>query len=404
MGSTSMAVRLSLLLLCVSLSWISNVEARGRGRSGRGRVHGRTDQDVINTRKRLLSLIDPRKGSSYTSKQNTIDPKEDEKPKTITETTTTTTSAPSYVPQSTPLWTTPRPIVTVISTTTTKAPRKTLRRHQNRGLSRKIEADVNARLDTGKSDQEFVTKLNKVMNLSYMNSGVFRGGRKNREKNHENNVLSVVQRKFNSRKIDYDNGNERKKDFYVSKERTQSPEKVSVASVPSSSYSYQTNFDYFTPKLNELMNLSYMNSQSFRDAKFISGFPNNDFKRLKSENKVVIKRRRIPATHGELPRRVFVTDTNTKLHNNQLLEADRSINVLNSKTVHQISSPPDSSKFNWMWPPNSMKFHNFNFEAFDAQFQRKPNKIPTFLRLDIPINRGGNQFSESASYSLSIIL
>ena len=50
-----------------------------------------------------------------------------------------------------------------------------------------------------KSDQEFVTKLNKVMNLSYMNSGVFRGGRKNREKNHENNVLSVVRRKFNSR-------------------------------------------------------------------------------------------------------------------------------------------------------------------------------------------------------------
>ena len=136
----------------------------------------------------------------------------------------------------------------------------------------------------------------------------------------------------------------------------------------------------------------------------ISRFPNNDFKRLKSENKVVIKRRRIPATHGELPRRVFVTDTNTKLHNNQLLEADRSINVLNSKTVHKISSPPDSSKFNWMWPPNSMNFHNFNFEAFDAQFQRKPNKIPTFLRPGIPINRGGNQFSESASYSLSIIL
>merc|ERR1711976_712943 len=171
MGSTSMAVRLSLLLLCVSLSWISNVEARGRGRSGRGRVHGRTDQDVINTRKRLLSLIDPRKGSSYTSKQNAIDPNKDEKPKTTTET----------------------------ATTTTKAPRKTLRRHRYRGRSRKIEADVNARVDTGKSDQEFVTKLNKVMNLSYMNSGVFRGGRKNREKNHENNVLSVVQRKFNSK-------------------------------------------------------------------------------------------------------------------------------------------------------------------------------------------------------------
>merc|ERR1711976_294297 len=269
MGSTSMAVRLSLLLLCVSLSWISNVEARGRGRSGRGRVHGRTDQDVINTRKRLLSLIDPLNGSSYTSKQNAIDPNKDEKPKTTTETATTSTSAPSYVPQSTPLWTTPRPIVTGISTTTTKAPRKTLRRHRYRGRSRKIEADVNTRVDTGKSDQEFVTKLNKVMNLSYMNSGVFRGGRKNSEKNPENNVLSVVQRKFNSRKIDYDNGNERKKDFYVSKERTQSPEKVSVASVPSSSYSYQTNFDYFTPKLNELMNLSYMNSQSFRDAKFI---------------------------------------------------------------------------------------------------------------------------------------
>jgi len=393
-------------LLCVSLCLeflISNVEARERGRSGRGRVHGRTDQDVINTRKRLLSLIDPRKGSSYTSKQNTIDPKEDEKPTTTTETATTSTSTPLYVPQSTPLWTTPRPIATTLSTTSKKAPRKTLRRHRNRGRSRKIGVDVNARVDTGKPDQEFVTKLNKVMNLSYMNSGVFRGGRMNREKNHENNVLSVVRRKFNSRKINYDTGNERKKDFFVSKERTQSPEKVSVASVPSSSYSYQTNFDDFTPKLNELMNLSYMNSQSFRDAKFIR-FPNNDFKRLKSENKVVIKRRRIPATHVELPRRVFVTDTNTKLYNNQLLEADRSINVLNSKTVHKISSPPDSSKFNWMWPPNSMNFHNFNFEAFDAQFQRKPNKIQTFLRPCIPINRGGNQFSESPSYSLSIIL
>jgi len=69
------------------------------------------------------------------------------------------------------------------------------------------------------------------------------------------------------RKIDFNNKSP--KEYFATTEGTKSPEKVIVKSVPSSSYSYTTNFDDFTPKLNEVMNLSYMNSQSFRDPKFI---------------------------------------------------------------------------------------------------------------------------------------
>ena len=105
------------------------------------------------------------------------------------------------------------------------------------------------------------------------------------------------------------------------------------------------------------------------------------------------------------------------IKHNQLVEHDRSPNIMDTDhsaiTDHGTSVTNynrNSAMFNWMWPPNSMSFHDFNFKAFDAQFQRgSQHQARSLLMPAIPIVNSKIPYQQSTvanspTYTLSVIL
>ena len=99
------------------------------------------------------------------------------------------------------------------------------------------------------------------------------------------------------------------------------------------------------------------------------------------------------------------------IKHNQLAEHDRSPNIMDTDHKTSVNNyHRNSAMFNWMWPPNSMSFHDFNFKAFDAQFQRGPQYQPRSLLMpSIPIVNSKLPYQHSTAansptYTLSVIL
>ena len=257
-----------------------------------------------------------------------------------------------------------------------------------------------------RSDKEtpspsFVTKLSEVMKLSYKDSTLFRTN-SGQERNLQYSLSTVL-------------GDERKQ--FQRQPTLAEIQRNNIGTqesyVNNNIDSFKTSFDDFVPRLNDVMNLSYMNSQTFRGAR-----ENNN----PNKNNLVVKRRRRPMQ--KLPNTLTSGTRRTiKFVAGRRQESDRSTQnrIVNSQTVPS-RQPSKSTHFDstsnsglkWMWPPNSMKFNNFNFNAFDAQFSpnlgsnillpsiaAKYSNYPPHAAVD---NQSVARYSNSPAYSLSIVL
>ena len=248
----------------------------------------------------------------------------------------------------------------------------------------------------------FVTKLSEVMKLSYKDSTLFRTN-SGQERNLQYSLSTVL-------------GGDERKQFQrqpTAAEIQRNNIGTQESYVNNNIDSFKTSFDDFVPRLNDVMNLSYMNSQTFRGA-----LENNK----QNTNNLVVKRRRRPMQ--KLPNTLTSGTRRTiKFVAGRRQESDRSTQnrIVNSQTVLS-RQPSKSTQFDstsnsglkWMWPPNSMKFNNFNFNAFDAQFS--PNlgsnillpsiapKYSNYASHAAADNQSVTRYSNSPAYSLSIVL
>ena len=188
----------------------------------------------------------------------------------------------------------------------------------------------------------FVPKLNSVMGISYMSSQSFR---QPNSKPHQNAAHIP----------------------------TEKPHLLSLKG--GGSYSYQTTFDTFVPKLNDVMNLSYMDSKTFRNPDYIQTF-GDDFKKVtpKTRTRKVVKRKR-------------------KGLSQNFKELDRRQNSVRGIQTESLSQ--------WKWP-TTMDFNNFNFNSFDAQFTNQ--KQETHPSIVLPGVYSLNKDESGNSYSLTILL
>ena len=246
---------------------------------------------------------------------------------------------------------------------------------RQRGNVKPEESVVVAEDDSVNGKNDYVPMLNKVMNLTYMSSKVIRG-----------------RKSFNINRT---------------KKRITDPNSVPSASIKIDNLKQNEvknpgNFFTFTPEIYNDMNLSYMNSNVFRGENSRS-IKDNSYIRPKQ---VLRKRKRVLT---ELPRAVSISNTNTIKHDLSTKQNDYNL-FKNPKHENTGNIYPGMMK--WMWPPNSMNFNNFNFEAFDAQFERNSDfgqsrfvtpSIPTSQSLKF-LNPVQSFQGNSPSYSLSIIL
>ena len=294
----------------------------GQRRGARG---FRSEEDIINTRRKLAAIMDPRRRHKAS-----IDEVETDKSNIEAVTTSEVPSRKSRVfsPHSLSSNFNNQPIIKT-------SPRKIL-------------------LKSSKTPSEFVPKLNSVMGISYMNSGSFRNVQQQNPSTAQTTSTTTTTQKPTS----------------------------SVLLSGGSSYSYQTTFDEYVPRVYDDMNLSYMNSDNFRDSNnFIRSF-GDDYKRVKPRTRKFVRRKR-KKSHGQ--RNEIRSETNR------------------SQKINFIKSQPyNTNIMQWTWPTN-MDFNHFNFKSFDAQFsnQKKQEQHPSIVLpgiYSLKADATGN------SYSLSILL
>ena len=246
----------------------------------------------------------------------------------------------------------------------------------------------------------FVTKLNEVMKLSYMDTKLFRTS-SGQAVNLQYSLSTVLGDEDRTR-----SGRDQSRKHPVKVQRN---DLVSQESYVNNNIDrFKTSFNEFVPRLNDVMNLSYMNSQTFRN-----GRENNN---QNSRRKLVLKRRRRPSQ--KLPNTV-TTDTRRTIKSvtGRRQETDRSSAqneiVNNQNVLNRQPSTRLNSRMKWMWPPNSMDFHNFNFNAFDSQFSEDskvprssilmPSIVPKYSSFASHVFTDA-RYSNSPAYSLSINL
>ena len=277
--------------------------------------------------------------------------------------------------------------------------------NRNSVLNKEVIVQRDENVETSEKEtpnHSFVTKLSEVMKLSYKDSTLFRTN-SDQERNLQYSLNTVL-------------GGDERKQFQrqpAAAKIQRNNIEIQESYVNNNIDSFKTSFDDFVPRLNDVMNLSYMNSQTFRGAR-----ENNN----RNTNNLVVKRRRRPMQ--KLPNTLTSGTRRTiKFVAGRRQESDRSTQnrIVNSQTVlnRQPSKSTQSysisnSGLKWMWPPNSMKFNNFNFNAFDAQFSPDlgsnillPSITPKYSNYASHAavdNQATPRYSNSPSYSLSIVL
>ena len=293
---------------------------------------------------------------------------------------------------------------------TTKSPLTSirgLRTRQRQRTRQKSVRDQHVGLGSDPADTEFGTKLNKIMNLSYKDTNIFRT-----QTFDPDNRSVTINHRTDSRNI-----SGRRKSVIVQSSspiigRSEPATHQDEQFVNNNKFRFQTAFEDFVPKLNDVMKLSYMNTRTFRGTE--NAADNFDIQNF-TPRRQIVKRKRVRMKKTQ----------NTANNNKDILmrpnhEAVRSSSIVtnhNQLTRDPAAIPdngaPRPSSMSWMWPPNSMDFNNFNFAAFDAQFTHTPE----FGRSSILLPRVEKTFSYShnnvpsvqhyantPSYSLSIIL
>ena len=241
----------------------------------------------------------------------------------------------------------------------------------------------------------FGTKLNNIMNLSYKDTNIFRT-----QTFDPDNRSATINHRTDSRNI-----SGRRKSLIVqsSEPATHQDEQF----VNNNKFRFQTTFEDFVPKLNDVMKLSYMNTRTFRGTENAAeNFDSPNF----TPRRQIVKRKR-----------VRMKKTKNTANNEDILirpnhEAVRSSSIVtnhNPLTRDPAAIPdngaPRPSSMGWMWPPNSMDFNNFNFAAFDAQFTHTRSRILlprvektfSYSNSNVP---SFQHYANTPSYSLSIIL
>ena len=261
--------------------------------------------------------------------------------------------------------------------------------------------------EEGTPRPSFVTKLSEVMKLSYKDSTLFRTNPGN-ERNLQYSISTVLGDDDTSRS-DWKQFQRQPAAAKIQRNNVGTQESY----VNNNIDSFKTSFDDFVPRLNNVMNLSYMDSQTFRSARE---------NKNSNTNNLVVKRRRRPMQ--KLPNTLTSgTGRTIKFVAGRRQERDRSSaqnRIVNSQSVlnrqksksTQFDSTSNSG-MKWMWPPNSMKFNTFNFNAFDAQFSQNsrsnillPSIAPKYSNYASHVvdDQSATRYSNSPAYSLSIVL
>merc|ERR1711936_965925 len=279
MGSSSMAVagvRLSLLLLSILLTGPALSSQRS----------GRTEEDIRQTRRRLMAVRDPRRGGLAGEGGERAG------------------GAGSEGEGG-----------GEVSHNTAQVGRASRRGHSfaagNRiqpiGRTRFRKRISKGRLRPGvvvQSDDKFVPTLLSVMNISYMNADSFRGPTRGRiEKSKQ--IASPVE-----------------------------PPQIKSNSSPASTL------------LTDMMNLSYMNSEMSR----------------KTINK--IRRRRIRVNPLQNSKSSIGINNNHHNHQTTIMRRTEKQELVDHNNTHLTTD----NNMSWLWPPNTMDFSRLNFDLFDSQF------------------------------------
>ena len=270
---------------------------------------------------------------------------------------------------------------------------------------KKVETSEKAAPNTPPS---FVTKLSEVMKLSYKDSTLFRTNPDGQESNLQYSISTVLGDDDTSRS-EWNQFQRQPAAAEIQRNNIRSQESY----VNNNIDSFKTSFDDFVPRLNNVMNLSYMDSQTFRSARQ---------NKNSNTNNLVVKRRRRPMQ--KLPNTLTSgTGRTIKFVAGRRQESDRSSaqnRIVNSQSVLNRQKPKSTqydstsnSGMKWMWPPNSMKFNTFNFNAFDAQFSQNsrsnillPSIAPKYSNYASHVvdDQSAARYSNSPAYSLSIVL
>ena len=285
---------------------------------------------------------------------------------------------------------------------TTKSPLTSIRGIRTRQRQRtrqKSVRDQHVGLGSDPANTEFGTKLNKIMNLSYKDTNIFRT-----QTFDPDNRSATINHRTDSRNI-----SGRRKSLIVqsSEPATHQDEQF----VNNNKYRFQTAFEDFVPKLNDVMKLSYMNTRTFRGTE--NAADNFDIPNF-TPRRQIVKRKRVrmkktqnTANNKDIlmrPNHEAVRSSSIVTNHNQLTRDPAAISD---------NGAPRPSSMGWMWPPNSMDFNNFNFAAFDAQFTHTPEVARSSIlipRVEKTFSYSYNNvpsfqhYANTPSYSLSIIL
>lgn len=252
----------------------------------------------------------------------------------------------------------------------------------------------------------FVTKLSEVMKLSYKDSTLFRTN-PGQERNLQYSISTVLGGD-DTRRSKWE---QFQRQPAAASETQRDNVETQETYVNNNIDRFKTSFDDFVPRLNDVMNLSYMDSHTFRGSRENKS-PNT--------NNLVLKRRRRPMqklTPGTGRTIKFVAErrqeSDRSSAQNRIINSQNALNRQKSKSTQSDST--SNSRMKWMWPPNSMKFNTFNFNAFDAQFSKNlrsnillPSIAPKYSNYASHTienhNQPGARYSNSPAYSLSIVL
>ena len=292
---------------------------------------------------------------------------------------------------------------------TTKSPLTSIRGVRTRQRQRtrqKSDKDQHVGFESDPANTEFGTKLNKIMNLSYKDTNIFRT-----QTFDPDNRSATINHRTDSRNI-----SGRRKSLIV-----QSSSPITGRSEPAThrdeqfvnnnKFRFQTTFEDFVPKLNNVMKLSYMNTRTFRGTE--NAAENFDIPNFTPRRQIVKRKRvRMKKTQNTANNKDILMRPNHEAVRSSSIVTNHNPLTRDSAAIIDNGAPRPSS-IDWMWPPNSMDFNNFNFAAFDAQFTHTPEVARSSIllpRVEKTFSYSHNNvpsfqhYANTPSYSLSIIL
>merc|ERR1712066_46267 len=136
--------------------------------------------------------------------------------------------------------------------------------------------------------------------------------------------------------------------------------------------------DKFVPKLLNVMNISYMNSETFRSTQSHHDHLRRNRIGIKlKDNKLgirrrvqKIKRRRIRVNPSQKPKSLVA------VNNNNISSKTEEAGSSHNNDINLTTKQKSMQDIKWMWPPNTMDFSGFNFDLFDSQFAHKSPSSP----------------------------